>query len=368
MTRTRTTRPAIGLVEMMVAMALTLGIMLILAESFKMALDFVRSANSTGSMVTQLNGAGLVLTNDLTAEHFLPEDDKPGRGVKLSDQRLDWRGGSPGWSTPVGGFFRIESPVPAPGSEQTDGEGFGIHWPAKNHALHFTSVMRGGIDQNLFTVIANNGVTYTSPAAEIAYYLVKTGSTGGPAAQDLHSLIRRYRLVALTSDDLVALNPAAGDTEVISTDSTGKVHTLATIAKNRPAIPATFSGARFGEDVVVSNVLSFEVLADWTPHPSLAGSRLGPRPYGGDPVPALVAAWAPDRRPNYPTAASPNPNSDAPVDYLCIAGSGGSGPDSGVFDTTTAERSVRIKTIQIMIRVYDPKLKSARSNTWKFAM
>src|SRR5690349_13229089 len=111
MNRSRSTRPGITLVEMLVAMALALGIMLILTESFKMALDFVRGANATGTLITQLNGAGLALNQDLKADHFLPEDAKPGRGVRLSDQRLDWYNvpGTPGWTQPVGGFFRIVS-------------------------------------------------------------------------------------------------------------------------------------------------------------------------------------------------------------------------------------------------------------------
>src|SRR5688572_1223835 len=116
MTRNRTNRRGVTLIELMVAMALTLVIMLILAEAFKSSLDFVRSANSTGSMIYQLNGAGTILGRDLQAEHFAPDDRKPNRGVRLSDQRLDWRNNTPGsaknWNPPPGGFFRLVSPAP----------------------------------------------------------------------------------------------------------------------------------------------------------------------------------------------------------------------------------------------------------------
>jgi prepilin-type N-terminal cleavage/methylation domain-containing protein len=72
MIRIRLKRSGFTLIEMMVAMALSLGIMLILTESFKMALDFVRSAHSTGEMISQLNGAGILLTRDLNTDFNAP--------------------------------------------------------------------------------------------------------------------------------------------------------------------------------------------------------------------------------------------------------------------------------------------------------
>src|SRR4051794_32261918 len=103
-------RRAIGLVELMVAMALSIGIMWILAESFKMGLDFTRHAHSTGTMMSQLDGARAIMARDLLADHFLPDDNKPNRGLRLSDQRLDWLNNSGAqWYPPTGGFFRIIS-------------------------------------------------------------------------------------------------------------------------------------------------------------------------------------------------------------------------------------------------------------------
>src|SRR6478672_10390035 len=90
MTRNRTIRRGITLVELMVAMAITLVIMLVLGEGFKGTLDFVRGANSLGGMIYQLNGAGTVMTRDLKAPHFPADDRKPNGGISLSDQRLDW--------------------------------------------------------------------------------------------------------------------------------------------------------------------------------------------------------------------------------------------------------------------------------------
>src|SRR6185369_12394554 len=104
MIRTNRNRRAIGLVELMVAMALSIGIMYILAESFKMGLDFTRNARSTGNMMSQLDSARAVLARDILAEHFLRDENKPNGGVRLSDQRLDFlNNAGAGWTPPTGG-------------------------------------------------------------------------------------------------------------------------------------------------------------------------------------------------------------------------------------------------------------------------
>lgn len=352
MTRDHSTRRGVTLIEVMVAMALTLVIMLILAEAFKSSLDFVRSANSTGTMISHLNGAGTILTRDLNAEHFLPEDvtSKPNGGLRLSDQRLDWAGSTlPGkvWGPPRGGFFRIESPAPT--SHGVDQDGFNIT-TAANHVLHFTSVLPGGSDQNLFAVrspAGAAGTVYSSRAAEIAYFLVETGQTDpGPSGRKVYNLIRRYRLIALDDQFVNSLTAAVADTDVISVPNpnpTNTVNTLATVATPANRMPHTAFGAanaRYGEDILLSNVLSFEVLADWTPNPATAApyAAAAPRPF---------------------TNAGIIDNSDSPYDYL---------PGAGVFDTSNPALYVRVKTIQVTIRVWDPRMKQARQNTWKFAM
>ena len=71
-------RPAIGLVELMVAMALTIGIMWILAEAFKTGLDMTRELKSTTAMVNHLDGARAIMTYDLSKDHF-PRDDSRAR-------------------------------------------------------------------------------------------------------------------------------------------------------------------------------------------------------------------------------------------------------------------------------------------------
>lgn len=382
MLRTNHYRRAIGLVELMVAMALSIGIMWILAESFKMGLDFTRHAHSTGTMMSQLDGARAVMARDFLAEHFLPDDNKPGRGVRLSDQRLDklTNGGSE-WYPPTGGFFRIISPTQT--FVNFDSNNYSMN-TAANHALHFTSVLAAK-DQNLYTVNVG-GVPYYSRAAEVAYFLADSGvrTSPGPGGQILYNLYRRQRLVALTSDEKSSLsNAIAGDpnAQVIAMpvpNPTNMVYTLADVTNpsNRLTItPSTLPGggstapffasndARYGEDLLLSNVLSFEVLVDWDKS-QVTGSIAPPRNT------TVQGNW------------------DWPFDTLAV-NAGQNTLGSGVFDTwigspqnptwnngfstgtANAQKlplAVRVKQLQITTRIFDTKTKQARQSTARYGM
>lgn len=346
MIRNLPNRRGVTLIELMVSMALTLVIMLVLGEGFKSTVDFVRITNSTGNMIYQLNGAATVMSRDIKAQHFLADDGKPNGGVFLGDQRLDWQGGK-GWKQPRGGFFRIVGPQPNY-EGYTDQEGFQISW-AINHQLHFTSILPGGSDQNLYTVKTATG-TYTSRAAEVAYFLVQTGITG-PGGRNLYNLVRRYRLVAL--DDEVGNFPPvinAPDDEVLSKNTTtGGINTLSTVINPANRVPlAQLAGNRFGEDILLSNVLSCEFLVDWTPNTN-AGQ---------------VASSAP------PRAFAIGVNTDAPYDFIpaAVGGTFDTSIGSGLPGAPTAAPYYRIKSMQVTLRVWDPRMKMARQNTLKFAM
>jgi hypothetical protein len=75
---------------------------------------------------------------------------------------------------------------------------------------------------------------------------------------------------------------------------------------------------------VLANVLSFEVLADWT----------------GTPAPRAF-----------------NQNSDNPYDTI----------PGGAFDSNNPGGR-RIKSLRVTIRIHDPRMKQTRQNTWDFAM
>jgi prepilin-type N-terminal cleavage/methylation domain-containing protein len=361
--RARRVRTGFTLVEMLVAMALSLGIMLILTEAFRISLDFIRGANSTAVMITQLNGAGASLQRDLSLQHFLPEDPKQNQGIRLSDQRIDQlTPAGQGWTTPISGFFRImqqpRSATDTVDDPLVDYENFSVT-TTSTHALHFTSIYPVGAQQNTFSVLTASNGAYASRAAEIAYFLVgPVGKTSVPNGRPLYNLVRRYRLVAMSNDDRSLLTPGAADTNVIAgngttaftlQDVTNPANRMALNAATFPVVSTsalTFGvpgAARYGEDILASNVLSFEVLADWTPNA-----------FG-------VAAGA-----TSPRAFAIGVNTEAPYDYF---------QNGQVFDTyaqlsnapfTMPAQAIRIKSIQVHLRIFDPKVKQARQNTWKF--
>ena len=355
------TRPAFTLVELMVAMALTMGIMVIITEAFQKALDFTSVMNANKDLMNQLANAGNVLEHDLTAEHFLPDETlvingQRASGARLSDQRLDLTG----WRLPRGGFFKIYAPAPQY-EPFTDREGNALS-TATNHVLHFTSIFKGGGDQELFSTAAPapNGTTYKSRAAEVAWYLVPTNeyTSTGAGRMQLYDLVRRYRLVALDDSARSSLQPAvtndpATHAEVISVQTTptpGTVNTLATVMNpaNRLPLPSMLppGSPRFREEVVLTNVLSFQVLAWWDAQPNT--TFLNSRPYG-QAAPLTV------------------PNTEGPFDYLFQG--------NNTFDThgpannpNAVPKLIRIRSLQITIRIANTRAGVARSNTWRFAM
>jgi hypothetical protein len=387
-------RRGLGLVELLVAMALIIGIMAILAEAFKTGLDMTRELRSTTAMVNQLDGAKAILSHDLSRDHFLT-DNRPGSGSRLSQQRLDWltKAGT-GWMPPSGGFFRIMSPPPT--SQLTDSDGFSMNI-ATTCALHFTSVLAPN-DRNLYTAKLQNGATFSSRAAEIAYFLVDSGLKTSASGQKLYKLHRRIRLVAMSTDEIPQLKPginSVADTELIAgsyvvnpspNPPTITVYTLADIRNQSLRLnisPSTMPGGGGtppafgvgtpyeGTDLLLSHVLSFEVQVDWSPNtagtPSVAaddltGNNLWPRGTGASP-----------------------PNWDYPFDSLALAGNTGNNQSlyptltTGLFDTwapltdwnnfalgsnaNALPLAVRVRALKITMRIWDPNTKQTRQTT-----
>jgi prepilin-type N-terminal cleavage/methylation domain-containing protein len=373
----RRQRRGFTLVEMMVAMAISLGIMMILAEGIQSGLEFVRISNSNAQLMNQNSGACNRLEHDLMAQSgFFVDPGKRNGGRRLSDQWMH----TPGWTTPQAGFFRIEAGRPiyevdALGNTLFDVEGNTLA-TATSHRLHFTTILRGDSDAELFLGLlpASNPPVYRSQVAEVAWFWVPTGefTSAGPNRLPLGNLMRRYRLVARDDETRTSLDQAVQtDTsgthpEVISVPNPnpGNVaNTLVTVRdyQNRlqlppgPApVPATSpspvifppGNARYGEDVVATNVISFQVGVWWDGNPALGTQN--PRGY-------------------YATAPDTVPNTDAPYDYLYQGG--------GVFDTrgpannpNAVPQRIRVRALKVTIRIADIRVGIAKSITREFDM
>ena len=350
------------LVEVMVALGLSVLTMWLLAEAFRIGLEMIGQARAQANLMTQLHAVGDIFHRDLVVAHpFLPDDNRPNRGLRLSDQRLDLLTATgQGWTPPPGGFFHIISPD---SHALPDREGLNIY-SATNHALHFTAILPEN-DRNPYCAQLNFGPrgirTLESRAAEIAYFLVYTGGVTGPGGTRLYQLVRRQRLVALDDFHRASLQVPAGGTvpanygSLIAVDTTtNQPLTLKQIRHPSQRLPLSpVNDPAYGTDILLSNVLSFEVRVDWDPNPNgTLNSSNPPRPF--------------------------SVNTEYPYDNL-TANAGRNPALPATFDTwhdeqdwqrafATLPLAIRVRGIQVSVRVFDPKTRAVRQNTWRFAL
>lgn len=396
--RNRHRRGGYTLVEVMVALGLSVLTMWILAEAFRIGLEMIGQARAQAQLMTQLSAVGNILHRDLVVAHpFLPDDNRPNRGLRLSDQRLDRLTASgQGWTPPPGGFFRIVSPNSAP--VQTDSEELNIY-SATNHALHFTAILPEN-DSNPYYVPGPPNFPVQSRAAEIAYFLADTGNVTGAGGPRLYNLMRRQRLVALDDIDRDRLSQQLGsiDPNLVACElgkSPLQPLTLREIRNPNPnrrlalspsSIPLTPSATslpyliipandqNYGTDILLSNVLSFEVRVNWDPNPDLAlNSSLLPRglAQGNTEFPYDNLGSANPSQPIPGLNLGRNSTLPATFDTWHDETGWTTGPNAA-FSTSNSPGplplAIRVKGIQITIRVFDPKTRSVRQNTWRFAL
>src|SRR5262245_20038226 len=121
-------RQGFTLVELLVAMALIVFMMLILSEAFSVALDSFRRVKAIGDMNVRLRTAASILRRDLQADHF--------EGKRRLSSATFWNLGPP-----REGFFRIWQGSRAI-NEGIDADGL-PSTRATDHILHFTVKLRG---------------------------------------------------------------------------------------------------------------------------------------------------------------------------------------------------------------------------------
>jgi prepilin-type N-terminal cleavage/methylation domain-containing protein len=229
-------RGGFTLVELLVAMALTLFIMVILSEAFSAGLGAFRQLKATCDLQEKLRTAATIMRRDL--QNFYIDN---GTGTSLSQLDL----GDPAYVPPDntgthGGFFRLwqqstnAAGTPCCLSEGVDGDSLDS-WRMVNPTdtlLHFTIRLQGSRPENFMSVPAmpaNPSLTATGPLdlqasgifnsqdAEVVYFLgpnavgtsgtTKIGATpfGG---LPLYALYRR-QILAPSKTDAATLNTTA---------------------------------------------------------------------------------------------------------------------------------------------------------------
>lgn len=200
------TRAGFTLVELMVAMALTLFVMVILSQAFVLSLETFSGMKGVGDMQQNLRVATVLLRDDLSQDHVEAKR-------RLSDPMIVAQ-------PPQAGFLAVMQRS-AVGSASYVDEGMDTNgmksYRATDHVLYMTVKRRGNRQENFFTTAlpglpavlnvffapANNtaynvsptdladstltipyaGVSpayYSSQWAEVVYYLKRTGSTEEP--------------------------------------------------------------------------------------------------------------------------------------------------------------------------------------------
>jgi type II secretory pathway pseudopilin PulG len=301
-------RGGFTLVELMMAAALAVLIMTVLAWAFSAATDNLRYLKATGDLASRLRTADVQLRADLAASHF---DDGDSGGILLSDLRFDRLTPGGGEAAPPGGgFFMIRQ---GNGSifEGTDQDtvystradaNTATNPNASGHVLGMAVRRSGKTQDQLFTAdvsalaaappilaqfLAQNatdtatpaGTTFVSNWAEVYWFLGNPQVVGGVQS---YTLYRRTRLLTKTPidaippalflllQDVISLRPSTSSPGNYITNTTDSIRAPGNrfygspVTTPSPILPAS---AKFGDDIVLTNVLSFEVKAAWAAGP-----------------------------------------------------------------------------------------------------
>ncbi len=389
--RPKNTRSGFTLVEIMVAMALTVFVMLILSQCFVQGLETFSGLKAIGDMQEELRTATNLLRADLSMDHFEGKR-------RLSDPFNNFM------SEKIReGFFVVGGSYPgkAP-TEIVEGQEDQIpSIRATDHWLHFSVKMRGNAMDKFFSAPAdaklagliNNymgvpgdsafqrlsatNTNVNSAWAEVAYCLIQTGTTASPSgatlsgsdtSTPLYALYRfQYVVLPMTRNANNASLPAGGPYRNFSGNVAGAAwqffspNDLANGYASRAFVPYTAlpfakgTAAPAPGALVLSNVVSFQiqVLKNPNPNPPPANSGLGPNvnndfvditgltATNGKPIPFDTA--------NYYVDPRVNPNGNP----LPVFGAG----------VTAPPPQFSIQALRITLRIWDPKSRFTRQVT-----
>ena len=371
-------RGGFTLVELLVAAGLSVLVMAILATAFQKGMETLSHLKSTVTLSQQLRGVESVIRGDLGATHLI--DGSTGATVRVSDRdRL-----KAGWNAPNKGYFHVEMQT-----SLADGDsGFVLErqgdvsepdsYRATNHSMRFTVRLLGGTPQDLFRASVplaspqpspppspplsrlpalmaqsesmgaeNENTVFGGVWAEVRYFLVANNSSttnaDGSQGVPLYTLYRRVRVLAPNTIDQTVDVPADFP-EVSYRPDPGppaafKVNTPATVIDPANRLPMSkLTGVSEGADVLLSNVVSMQILPMLDPVPTTSGVV---------PSGATASAYL-----EYPgdTNSSANPKWSFDTANPTVV-------------TTTPLVYRSLKAVQLKLRVYDPRNRVTRQVT-----
>jgi type II secretory pathway pseudopilin PulG len=389
-------RAGFTLPELMVAAAVSMLLMLMIGVAFQKCIDSFRNLRAVALMQDKLRSADNVIKRDLAAEHFGGPFQEGYSGPYVRDQRMDLTG----WMPAPQGYFEIMSAAPTSASgnvEGTDADGL-PSTSATNHSIRFTAKLTGKRQEDWFyafgpsgqglpTQVTNLGDPNFNPTsashprggvasrwAEINYFLVANGDLAN--GHPLYALHRRQRVIltppvvapaATGKKGVVHTMPSehAASYPDLSIGATNVLNTPATVAQQVNRIPwnTPLTGAEKGDDILVTDVVSFEIHANWSTGAGVSATAL-PGPTSGNfdwpfsPLRAPPGALA-----SYGYRFDTGSTSDA---SKTINWSDPTGTDPLSFlnpGNNAPLNRVRMNTLQIRIRVWDFNTQTARQMT-----
>jgi prepilin-type N-terminal cleavage/methylation domain-containing protein len=366
-------RSAFTLVELMVAMALSLFLMTILTEAFAVSMDTFRGLRAIGDMQDTLRNAVREMGEDLSSPHFEG-------GRKMSDNDF--------WMEPrrEGFFYMKGTPIPATAggtvaaaNEGNDANGV-VSSRATDHMMHFTVRRQGYRPTSFFTYNLSplnarctagdysadayyGNAALSSQWAQIAYFLRPMTGTPTPATPEslvagtpvpLYNLYRAQILVIPYRDSVPVNAIGSPAPSAVANNSTIFLSpndlAMTTVEAGRGFYPPTAANPANRLDptqvsLVCTNVVSFQIrllVQQRLIIPNTATLT--------DPVHPTVSVIDMQNCATGANAADPTAVDSTAVSIPTWANPVGSSP-------------VRIMGVQIRLRIYDPASGLARQNT-----
>jgi prepilin-type N-terminal cleavage/methylation domain-containing protein len=321
-------RQGFTLIELMVAMALTLFIMVILSQAFIISLNLFSGLKGIGDMQMNLRTALNLLRDDLSQDHFEGKR-------RLSDPDLTSVRPREGFFAIYQGAATLSEFVDADNIPSTRSTGTVLHFAVKKRGNRRESFFTGRIlgnhagfqgydylntseaEETAFvaniTPVTNPPTapkTFSSPWAEVAYYMVQSGTTAepnnpaSPIGTPLFSLYRAQLVVlpapgvrggprganaaSYNAGFLANFQDLSCAAQVIAKANVVHFFSPSDLALgNRTLVPATLpaGGNARGVALLMSNVISFDVkvlhtiASDFLPISNVVG---GPGPWTFD--------------------------------------------------------------------------------------
>ncbi|CAN5568678.1 hypothetical protein BH11PLA2_BH11PLA2_35690 [soil metagenome] len=317
------TRRGFTLVEVLVAAGLCMLIMLMITTAFQRAMDTLSQLKSVGEMQQRLRAFETAVRGDLDADHFAGGSGPRVRDQRADTlNSISLANDTAPWRPAALGFFRIQQGKTGDGASATTFKNYGKSYVegfdtdgnpstrATDHLLHMTVKRNASRGDKVFSAamptafavnmnamqslnmmqMATTGNTVISDWAEVVYFLDTTNSIGNtPGGVPLYGLYRRTRILpgsgdpstmswntltsGMSTNDKVACQTLShsavtgmlnGPKEVRDPrNRLGGITALRGGTSIDNIVAETDSSGLIGSDLLVTDVISFEIKADW---------------------------------------------------------------------------------------------------------